>query len=85
MADPSCEPTVGKLPYGLWNIVVVLIWLFLFCVVLSQEQIDGYVVQLFDKDPPTTQPTDLPLPFSSENPPPLVRAAVNLVHSSNHN
>jgi hypothetical protein len=32
------------------------------------------VVRLFDKDPPTTRPTDLPLPYSSENPPPSVRA-----------
>jgi hypothetical protein len=72
-------------PYGLWNIEVVLIWFLPFCVVLSQEEIDGYVAQLFDEDLSTTWPADLPLPFSSENPPPLVRATVNLAHSSNHN
>jgi hypothetical protein len=30
---------------------------------------------LFDKDPPTLQPTGMPTPFSSENPPPVVRAS----------
>jgi hypothetical protein len=85
MADPSSEPTDDKLPYGLWNVVIVLIWLLPFCVVLSQEEIDGYVARLFNKDPLTAWPADLPLPFNSENPPPLVRATVNLIHSSNHN
>jgi hypothetical protein len=50
--NPSREPTYGRLPYGLWNIVTVLIWLLPFCVVLSQEEIDGYIARLFDKDPP---------------------------------
>jgi hypothetical protein len=85
MTDPIREPTNSKLPYDLWNIEVVLIWLLPFCAVLSQEEIDGYVARLFDKGPPTTWPADLLLPFSSENPPPLVRATANLDHSSNHN
>jgi hypothetical protein len=31
------------------------------------------VARLFDKDPPTPWPASVPTPFSSENPPPVVR------------
>jgi hypothetical protein len=37
------------------------------------------VARLFDKDPPTTRPTDLPLPYSNENLPPSVRMTVILI------
>jgi hypothetical protein len=37
------------------------------------------VARLFDKDPPTARPADLPLPFSSKNPPHLVRVSVILI------
>jgi hypothetical protein len=40
---------------------------------MSQEEIDGFVARLFDKDPLTARPDTLPLPYSNENPPPLVR------------
>jgi hypothetical protein len=33
------------------------------------------MARLFDKGPPTLQPTGMPTPFSSENPPPVVRAS----------
>jgi hypothetical protein len=46
---------------------------------MPQEEINGYVARLFDKDLPTTQPADLPLPFSSENPPPSVRVTIILI------
>jgi hypothetical protein len=62
MADPSREPTDSKLPYGLWNIEVVPIWLLPFCVVLSEEEINRFVARLFDKDPLIARPVDLPLP-----------------------
>jgi hypothetical protein len=39
---------------------------------MSQEEIDGFVARLFDKDPLTARPDTLPLPYSNENPPPLV-------------
>jgi hypothetical protein len=37
------------------------------------------VDRLFDKDPPTARLADLPLPYSSENPPPSVRVIVILI------
>jgi hypothetical protein len=40
---------------------------------LTQEEIDQLVARLFDKDPPTPRPASMPTPFSSENPPPVVR------------
>jgi hypothetical protein len=46
---------------------------------MSQEEIDGFVARLFDKDPPTTRPDTLPLPYSNENHPPLVRITVLLL------
>jgi hypothetical protein len=43
------------------------------------QKIDGFVAHLFDKDPPTARPDILPLPYSSDNPPPSVRITVLLV------
>jgi hypothetical protein len=37
------------------------------------------VARLFDKDLPTAWPADLPLPYSSENPPHLVRALSSVI------
>jgi hypothetical protein len=37
------------------------------------DEIDGFVAHLFDRGVPTVRPDVVPLPFSSENPPPLVR------------
>jgi hypothetical protein len=36
---------------------------------MTSEEIDEFVADLFDKDPPTAQPDNLPLPYSSETPP----------------
>jgi hypothetical protein len=36
---------------------------------MSQEEIDGFMAHLFDKDPPIMRPDTLPLPYSNENPP----------------
>jgi hypothetical protein len=38
------------------------------CTVLSQEEIDGFVGRLFDKDSPTVRLANLPLRYSSETP-----------------
>jgi hypothetical protein len=70
-ANPNCEPTDGKLSIlslKYWGYYYPDLTLLLSCVVLSQEEIDWLVGQLFDKDPPTTRPAGLPLPYCSETP-----------------
>jgi hypothetical protein len=47
--------------------------LFFYPVPLTADEIDGFVAHLFDRGVPTACPDAVPLPFSSENPPPLVR------------
>jgi hypothetical protein len=47
--------------------------LFFYPVALTADEIDGFVAHLFDRCVPTARPDDVPLPFRSENPPPLVR------------
>jgi hypothetical protein len=47
--------------------------LFFYPVALTVDEIDGFVARLFDRRVPTARPDAIPLPFSSENPPPLVR------------
>jgi hypothetical protein len=47
--------------------------LFFYPVALTADKIDGFVAHLFDRGVPTVRPDVVPLPFSSENPPPLVR------------
>jgi hypothetical protein len=47
--------------------------LFFYPVALTADEIDGFVARLFDRGVPTARPDVVPLPFSSENPPPLVR------------
>jgi hypothetical protein len=46
---------------------------FLSYTAFSPDKIDMFVAHLFDKDPLTMQPDNLPLPYSYKNPPPLVR------------
>jgi hypothetical protein len=46
---------------------------------MPQEEIDGFVARLFDKDPLTVWLDTLPLPYSSGNPPPSVRIIVLLL------
>jgi hypothetical protein len=45
---------------------------------MSQEEIDGFMAHLFDKDPPTALTDTLLLPYSDENHPPSVRITVLL-------
>jgi hypothetical protein len=40
---------------------------------LSPEEISGFIAHLFDKGVPTACSNSMSLPFSSNNPPPLVR------------
>jgi hypothetical protein len=47
--------------------------LFFYPVALTADEIDGFVGHLFDRGVPTVPPDAVPLPFSGENPPPLVR------------
>jgi hypothetical protein len=47
--------------------------LFFYPVALTVDEIDGFIAHLFDRGVPTVRPDAVPLPFSSENPPPLVR------------
>jgi hypothetical protein len=47
--------------------------LFFYPVALTADEIDGIVAHLFDRGVPTVRPDAVPLPFNSENPPPLVR------------
>jgi hypothetical protein len=47
--------------------------LFFYHVALTVDEIDGFVAHLFDRGVPITRPDAVPLPFSSENPPLLVR------------
>jgi hypothetical protein len=46
---------------------------------MSQEEIDGFVARLFDKDPPTARPDTLSLPYSNDNPLPSVSITVLLL------
>jgi hypothetical protein len=47
--------------------------LFFYPVALTADEIDGFVAHLFDRGVPTVRPDVVLLPFSSENPLPLVR------------
>jgi hypothetical protein len=47
--------------------------LFFYHVALTADEIDVFVDHLFDRGVPTVHPDAVPLPFRSENPPPLVR------------
>jgi hypothetical protein len=52
----------------------ILIWhIFLYDAALSSEEIDGFVAHLFDRGVPTTRHVSEPMPYNSDNPPPLVR------------
>jgi hypothetical protein len=52
--------------------------LFFYLVALTADEIDGFVAHLFDRGVPIARPDAVPLPFSSENPPPLIRVLVFL-------
>jgi hypothetical protein len=52
--------------------------LFFYLVALTADEIDGFVAHLFDRGVPTARPDAVPLPISSENPPPLVRVLLFL-------
>jgi hypothetical protein len=53
---------------------LALIWhILLYDAALSSEEIDGFVAHLFDRGVPTAHPSSVPMPYSSNNPPPLVR------------
>jgi hypothetical protein len=47
--------------------------LFFYSVALTADEIDGFVAYLFDRGVPIVRLDAVPLPFNSENPPPLVR------------
>jgi hypothetical protein len=47
--------------------------LFFYPVALTADEIDGFIAHLFDRGVLTVRPDAVPLSFSSENPPPLVR------------
>jgi hypothetical protein len=47
--------------------------LFFYLVALTADEINGFIAHLFDRGLPTVRPDVVPLPFSSENPSPLVR------------
>jgi hypothetical protein len=53
---------------------------FFYLVALTADEIDGFVAHLFDRGVPTARTDAVPLPFSSENPPPLVRVLVSLIY-----
>jgi hypothetical protein len=48
--------------------------LFFYPIALTADEIDGFIAHLFDRGVLTVRPDVVPLPFSNENPPPLVRA-----------
>jgi hypothetical protein len=52
----------------------------LYLVALTPDEIDGFIAHLFNKGVPTARPDSVPLPYYSNNPPPLVRilASFNL-------
>jgi hypothetical protein len=40
---------------------------------LTQAEIDRFMAHFFDKDSPVVRPATVPMPYCSENPPPVVR------------
>jgi hypothetical protein len=40
---------------------------------MSPEEKSGFVAHLFDRGVPTARSSSMPMPFSNDNPPPLVR------------
>jgi hypothetical protein len=47
--------------------------LFFYPIALTVDEIYEFVAHLFDRSVPTVRPDAVPLPFSSENPPPFIR------------
>jgi hypothetical protein len=53
---------------------LALIWhILLYDAALSSKEIDGFVAHLFDRGVLTARPSTVSMPYSSNNPPPLVR------------
>jgi hypothetical protein len=82
--DPSHEPAVGKI-FILQVLSVMISYSDLmhsfFCSVLTEAKIDQLVGHLFYKDPPVPRPDTVPMPYCTENPPPLVRTiAFSIFH-----
>jgi hypothetical protein len=79
LADPSREPTDGKI-FILYVLSVMIGYSDMihsfFCSALLETEIDQLVGHLFDKDPPVSWPDTVPMPYYTENPPPLVRTIV---------
>jgi hypothetical protein len=76
MADPYREPSEGCLfvlsPYY-WQQPYIDLTYLLCDAALSLKEINEFVAHLFDKGVPTACPNSVPMPFSSDNPPNLVR------------
>jgi hypothetical protein len=49
----------------------------LFCIVLTQAEINRFMACLFDKDPSTVWPDSMPEPFCSKNPPPSISITIS--------
>jgi hypothetical protein len=48
---------------------------------LTEAEIDQLVGHLFDKDPPILWPDTVPMPYCTENPPPVMRTiAFSIFH-----
>jgi hypothetical protein len=39
---------------------------------LSSEEIDEFIAHMFNRGVPTARPSSVPMPYSSNNPPPLI-------------
>jgi hypothetical protein len=79
LADPSREPSASRIlnfAFDHCSYVSDLINS-LSCTGLSQVEIDRFMGSLFDKDLPNARPASVPVPFSSENPPPSIRITVS--------
>jgi hypothetical protein len=50
---------------------------YLFCTVLTQADIDRFVMRLFDKDPSTARPASTQEPLCIENPTPSVSITIS--------
>jgi hypothetical protein len=55
------------------NNLALICHILLYDATLSFAEIDGFVAHLFDRGVPTVHPSSVLMPYSSSNPPPLVR------------
>jgi hypothetical protein len=79
LADPSRKPADGKI-FTLQVLYVTISYFNLihsfFCSALTEAEIDQLVGHLFDKDPLVSWPDTVPMPYCTENHPPLVRTII---------